>query len=74
MVGITLPSFCFYSKIKYEKIKVQNNGVIIQVEIVHFAGSEDKNLITTSISCFKVIQDTWKIDYVTFRVSGFKYK
>nr|KYP50598.1 hypothetical protein KK1_027656 [Cajanus cajan] len=57
-----------------DKSRVQNSGVTIQAEVVPFASSKDKNLITTSMSYFGVIQDIWKIDYVTFRVPVFKCK
>nr|KYP36504.1 hypothetical protein KK1_042375 [Cajanus cajan] len=46
----------------------------IQAKAVHFASSKDKNPITAFMSYFRVIQDIWEIDYVTFRVPVFKCK
>ncbi|XP_020235601.1 uncharacterized protein LOC109815320 [Cajanus cajan] len=66
--GYDINKYCFYTKIEDDKSRVQNSGVTIQAESVHFASSKDKNLITTSMSYFRVIQDIWEIAYVTFRL------
>ena len=62
------------SKMEDIKSRVQNSGVTIQAEAVHFASSKDKNPITASMNYFGVIEDIWEIDYVTFRVPVFKCK
>ena len=65
-------NYCFYSKMKDEKSRVQNSGVTLKLKLYIFASSKDKNLITTSISYFGIIQEKWEVDYVTFRVPVFK--
>ena len=64
----------FYSKMENDKSSVQNSGVTLQAESVHFASSKDKNPITTSMSYFGIIHGIWEVHYVTFRVSVFKCK
>ena len=72
--GYDINKYSFYSKTEDDKSRVQNSGVTIQAEAVHFASSKDKNPITASMSYFGVIEDIWEIDYVTFRVPIFKCK
>ncbi|XP_029128611.1 uncharacterized protein LOC109806195 [Cajanus cajan] len=72
--GYDINKYCFYTKTEDDKSRVQNSGVTIQAEAVHFASSKDKNPITASMSYFGVIEDIWEIDYVTFRVPVFKCK
>jgi len=55
-----------------DKSRVQNSGVTLQAEAVHFASSQDKNPITAFMSYFGIIQEKWEVDYVTFRVPVFK--
>ena len=59
--GYDINSCCFYSEIEDAKSRVQNSGVTIQAESVHFASSKDKNLITASMSYFGVIQEYGKL-------------
>jgi len=40
-----------------DKSRVQNSGVILQAEAVHFASSKDKNIIMTCVSYFRIIQE-----------------
>ena len=62
----------FYSKMEDDKSRVQNSGVTLQAEAVHFANSKDKNSITSSMSYFGIIHEIWEVDYVTFKVPIFK--
>ena len=55
-------NYCFYSKIEDDKSRVQNSGVTLQTETVHFASSKDKNPITVSMSYFRIIQEIWEVD------------
>ncbi|WVY97346.1 hypothetical protein V8G54_029497 [Vigna mungo] len=72
--GYYINNYLFYSTKEDDKIRVQNSGVTLQAEGVHFSNSKDKNPITTSISYFRIIQEIWEIDYITFRVPVFKCK
>ncbi|XP_027936218.1 uncharacterized protein LOC114191244 [Vigna unguiculata] len=72
--GYYINNHCFYSKMEDDKSRVQNSGVTLQAESVHFASSKDKNLVTASMSYFGIIHEIWEVDYVTFRVPVFKCK
>ena len=72
--GYYINSYYSYSKMKDDKSRVQNSGITLQAKVVHFISSKDKNPIMTSISYFRIIEEIWEVDYVTFRVSIFKCK
>ena len=72
--GYYINNYYFYSKMEDDKSRVQNSGVTLQVEVVHFANFKDKNPITTSLSYFEIIQEIWEFDHVTFTVPVFKCK
>ena len=72
--GYYINNHRFYSKMEDDKSRVQNSGITLQAEAVHFTNSKDKNPITTSMSYFGIIHETWKVDYITFRVPIFKCK
>ncbi|KAG2405345.1 uncharacterized protein HKW66_Vig0046000 [Vigna angularis] len=72
--GYYINNISFQTKVEDDKSRVQNSGVTLQAESVHFASSKDKNPITASISYFGIIQEIWEVDYVTFRVPVFKCK
>ena len=72
--GYYINNYCFYSKMEDDKSRVQNSGVTLQAEAVHFSSSKDKNPITASMSYFDIIQEIWEVGYVTFRVPVFKCK
>ncbi|RDX83990.1 hypothetical protein CR513_35031, partial [Mucuna pruriens] len=48
---------------------MQNNGVMVMVESMHFSILKGKNQIMTSICYFGVIEKILKVDYTKFRVS-----
>ncbi|XP_027915741.1 uncharacterized protein LOC114175171 [Vigna unguiculata] len=72
--GYYINNHCFYSKMEDDKSRLQNSGVTLQAESVHFASSKDKNPITASMSYFGIIHEIWEVDYMTFRVPVFKCK
>ena len=56
------------------KSTVQNSGVMVVAESMHFSSSKDKNPIMASKSYFGVIDEIWEVDYTKFRVLVFKCK
>ncbi|XP_047148938.1 uncharacterized protein LOC124821138 [Vigna umbellata] len=60
--GYYINNYLFYSKEEDDKSRVQNSGVTLHAEAVHFSSSKDKNPITASISYFGIIQEIWEID------------
>jgi len=53
---------------------MENNGVTLVAESMHFASSKDYNPVMATISYFGVIEEIWEVDNVKFRVPVFKCK
>ena len=53
---------------------MQNSGVMIVAELMHFSSSKDKNPLIASTPYFGVIEEIWEVDYRTFSVPLFKCK
>lgn len=72
--GYDINEYSFYTKSQDVKSTVQNSGVMVVAEAMHFASSKDKNPILASISYFGVIEEIWEVDYTKFKVPVFKCK
>jgi len=66
--------FSFYTNTEDQKSTMQNSGVTLESESMHFASSKDNNPVMATISYFGVIEEIWEVDYVKFRVPVFKCK
>jgi len=64
----------FYTKIEDDKSIMQNYSMTLETESMHFASLKDNNLVMATISYFGVVEEIWKVDYVTFKVPIFKCK
>ncbi|XP_045791642.1 uncharacterized protein LOC123886360 [Trifolium pratense] len=64
----------FYTKSKDDRSTMQNSGVMIVAESMHFSSSKDKNPVMASTPYFGVIEEIWEVDYVVFKVPLFKCK
>jgi hypothetical protein len=64
----------FYTKSKDDKSTMQNSGVMIVAESMHFSSSKDKNPLIASTPYFGVIEEIWEVDYRAFSVPLFKCK
>jgi hypothetical protein len=53
---------------------MQNSGVMVVVESMHFSSSKDKNPVMASTPYFGVIEEIWEVNYVLFKVPVFKCK
>jgi len=71
--GYDINNYSFYTKIEDEKGTMQNSGVMVVIESIHFSSSKDKYLVMALMSYF-VIEDIWVIDCTSFRVFVFKCK
>jgi len=72
--GYDINKFFFYTNTEDHKSTIQNSGVTLEAESMHFASSKDNNLVMATISYFGVIKEVWEVDYVKFRVLVFKCK
>ena len=53
---------------------MQNSGVTLEAESMHFASSKDNNPVMATISYCGVIEEIREVDFVKFRVPVFKCK
>ncbi|XP_052730492.1 uncharacterized protein LOC128195840 [Vigna angularis] len=72
--GYDINNCSFYTKSEDDKSTMQNSGVMVVAESMHFSSSKDKHPIMASMCYFGVIEDIWMIDYTSFRVPVFKCK
>ncbi|XP_019154251.1 PREDICTED: uncharacterized protein LOC109150723 [Ipomoea nil] len=72
--GYDINGFSFYTKKQDEKSTMQNSGVSLVANSVHFSSSKDKNPIIAELSYYGVIEEIWEVDYVQFRVPMFRCK
>jgi len=72
--GYDINKFSFYINTEDQKSTMQNSGVTLEIESMHFASSKDNNLVMATISYFGVIEEIWEVGYVKFRVPVFKCK
>jgi len=57
-----------------ENITVQNSGVTLEAESMHFLTSKDTNPVLGSMAYYGFIKDIWEVDYTKFFVPVFKCK
>ncbi|XP_068472457.1 uncharacterized protein [Phaseolus vulgaris] len=72
--GYDINNYSFYTKFEDEKSTMQNSGVMVVAESMHFSSSKDQYSVMASMCYFGVIEDIWMIDYTIFRVPVFKCK
>ncbi|XP_029126195.1 uncharacterized protein LOC114914885 [Cajanus cajan] len=72
--GYDINNFSFYTKSQDDNSTMQNSGVTLQAQSMHFSSRNDKNLVVTSTSYYGVIEDIWEISYGAFKVLVFKCK
>nr|XP_027193555.1 uncharacterized protein LOC101504995 [Cicer arietinum] len=67
-------NFIFYTKSKDDSSTMQNSGVMVVAESMHFSSSKDKTPVTASIPYFGTIEEIWDVDFIKFKVPVFKCK
>ncbi|KAL3648207.1 hypothetical protein CASFOL_007631 [Castilleja foliolosa] len=72
--GYDINGYSFYTKEQDDKSTMQNSGVTLEAECMHFSSSKDKNPRLATSSYFGIIEEIWEIDYITFKVPVFKCK
>ena len=72
--GYDINNFSFYTKYQDDKSTVQNSGVMVVAESMHFSSSKDKNPIMASVPYFGIIGEIWEVDYTKFTVPVLKCK
>ncbi|CAA0815189.1 Unknown protein [Striga hermonthica] len=72
--GYDINGYSFYTKERDEKSTMQNSGVSVEAESMHFSSAKDKNPLCASSSYFGIIEEIWELNYVKFTVPVFKCK
>jgi hypothetical protein len=72
--GYDINKTSFYTKSKDDRSTMQNSGVMILAESMHFSSSKDKNPVMAFTPYYGVIEEIWQVDYVEFKVPLFKCK
>jgi len=67
-------NFSFYTITEDHKSIMQNSGVTLEAESMHFASSKDNNPVIATISYYRIIEEILKVDYDKYRVPVFKCK
>ncbi|XP_031127665.1 uncharacterized protein LOC116029765 [Ipomoea triloba] len=70
--GYDINGFSFYTKAQDEKRTMQNSGVSLVANSMHFSSSKDKNPVIAELSYYGVIEKIWEVDYMKFRVPVFR--
>nr|KYP40078.1 hypothetical protein KK1_038597 [Cajanus cajan] len=72
--GYDINKFSFYTKSQDDNSTMQNSGVTLQAQSMHFSSRNDKNPVVASTSYYGVIEEIWEINYTKFKVPIFKCK
>ncbi|KAL3621781.1 hypothetical protein CASFOL_034441 [Castilleja foliolosa] len=72
--GYDINGYSFYTKDRDDKSTMQNSGVTIESESMHFSSSKDKNPLRAMSSHYGIIEEIWEIDYIKFKIPVFKCK
>ncbi|KAM6593613.1 hypothetical protein CsatA_001316 [Cannabis sativa] len=62
----------FHTKSRDDARMVQNSGVCIVAESLHFATSKDNNPVSGTMTYYGVVNEIWELDYILFRIALFK--
>lgn len=66
-----ISKFSFYTKAKYNRSTMQNSRVMVDGESMYFTSSKDKNAKLASSVFYGVIEETFEIVHVIFKVPLF---
>ncbi|XP_062098560.1 uncharacterized protein LOC133804403 [Humulus lupulus] len=58
----------FHTKSRDDAWLVQNSGVSVVAEAMHFASAKDNNPISGTMTYYGVVEEIWELDYSLFRI------
>ncbi|XP_060960310.1 uncharacterized protein LOC133031070 [Cannabis sativa] len=62
----------FHTKSRDDAREVQNSGIRIVAETMHFASAKDRNPVLGTMTYYGVIEEIWELNYFAFRIPLFK--
>ncbi|CAA0810941.1 Unknown protein [Striga hermonthica] len=72
--GYDINGYSFYTKERDDKSTMQNSGVSLVADSIHFSSAKDKNPLYASSSYYGIIEEIWELNYIKFKVPVFKCK
>ncbi|XP_074297804.1 uncharacterized protein LOC141628581 [Silene latifolia] len=72
--GYAINGCTFYTREQDEKSTMQNSGVCVEAEAMHFSSSKDKNPVLGKMHYYGVIEEIWELDYTDFEIPIFGCK
>ncbi|KAI9121876.1 hypothetical protein K1719_007266 [Acacia pycnantha] len=72
--GYDINGYSFYTKDQDDRSFVQNSGVMVEAESMHFSSLKDKNPVLASMTYYGVIEEIWEMSYNKFEVALLKCK
>ncbi|KAM6570329.1 hypothetical protein CsatB_018314 [Cannabis sativa] len=61
-----------HTKSRDDAREVQNSGIRIVAETMHFASAKDRNPVLGTMTYYGVIEEIWELNYFAFRIPLFK--
>ena len=58
----------FHTKSRDDARMVQNSGVSIVAEAMHFASAKDNNPVAGTMTYYGVVEEIWELDYSLFQI------
>ncbi|XP_074300612.1 uncharacterized protein LOC141631904 [Silene latifolia] len=72
--GYAIKGCTFYTREQDDMSTMQNSGVCVEAEAMHFASSKDKNPVLSKMHYYGVIEEIWELDYTDFVIPIFGCK
>ncbi|XP_074299841.1 uncharacterized protein LOC141631013 [Silene latifolia] len=69
--GYAINGCTFYTREQDDKSTMQNSGVCLEAEAMHFSSSKDKNPVLCKMHYYGVIEEIWVLDYTDFKIPVF---
>ncbi|XP_074291208.1 uncharacterized protein LOC141617979 [Silene latifolia] len=65
--GYAINGCTFYTREQDDKSTMQNSGVCVEAEAMHFSSSKDKNPVLSKMHYYGVIEEIWELDYTDLK-------
>ncbi|XP_056697520.1 uncharacterized protein [Spinacia oleracea] len=70
--GYVINGCTFYTRFQDDISTMQNSGVTLESEAIHFASAKDKNPVCATMRYYGVIEEIWELHYSKFSIPVFK--
>ncbi|XP_021763790.1 uncharacterized protein LOC110728454 [Chenopodium quinoa] len=70
--GYVINGFTFYTRLQDENSTMQNSGVTVEAEAIHFASAKDKHPVSSTMRYYGFIEEICEFHYSNFSIPVFK--